>query len=162
MKPDFSEKSQFKDKPKVSLKITDLTKVDKKESNNDANQQNANADQPFTPEQLKAAWTEYIDLRKNFKMEQILLTQPYELSSNNQITLNFTSTEETFFDSMKMELATFLRAKLKNNSITIVGNLVVRDETKMPLTRKEKFEYMVAQNPLLKELKDRLLLDPDY
>lgn len=65
---------------------------------------------------------------------------------------------------MRIELSTFIRERLKNNSILISGKLVEmkEDEKKVFYTPREKFEYLIEKNPMLKELKDRLGLDTDY
>jgi hypothetical protein len=70
--------------------------------------------------------------------------------------------EESLFNSLKSDLATRLREQLKNNSITIVSELKLEADKKVIYTSREKFDYLVEKNPLLKELKDRLGLDPDF
>ncbi|HEY3405025.1 MAG TPA: hypothetical protein VGK59_16670 [Ohtaekwangia sp.] len=64
---------------------------------------------------------------------------------------------------MRIELSTFIREKLKNSSIQIIGKMLeVDDSKKTYYTPREKFEYLIEKNPILKELKDRLGLDTDY
>lgn len=72
--------------------------------------------------------------------------------------------QETMLDNMRIELSTFIRERLKNNSILISGKLaeIQEDEKKVFYTPREKFEYLIEKNPILKELKDRLGLDTDY
>jgi DNA polymerase-3 subunit gamma/tau len=71
--------------------------------------------------------------------------------------------QETMINNMKSEIVTFIREKLKNNSIILTAELMKPDETKkMIYTNREKLEHLMEKNPLLKELKDRLSLDTDF
>lgn len=93
-----------------------------------------------------------------------MLTQPYELNENTITVSLHHPVQETMLDNMRIELSTFIRERLKNNSILISGKLVEmkEDEKKVFYTPREKFEYLIEKNPMLKELKDRLGLDTDY
>ena len=64
--------------------------------------------------------------------------------------------------NIRAELSAFLREKLRNNSVTLVGKLQEHADKKVIYTNREKFDYLVEKNPLLKELKDRLGLDTDF
>jgi hypothetical protein len=64
--------------------------------------------------------------------------------------------------NLRSDLTTFLRDRLRNQSINITGELRVADERKVIYTNREKFDYLVARNPMLRELKDRLGLDTDF
>lgn len=162
MKPDYAEKSRFKTAPKTTVKLTDLLKVDTKKDQ--ANQAQTVADEPYTREQLQQVWNEYAEQRKKFQAEYQLLTQPFELE-NNTITVSLHHpVQESMLDNMRIELSTFIRERLKNNSILITGRLeeIKEDEKKVFYTPREKFEYLIEKNPLLKEMKERLGLDTDY
>jgi DNA polymerase-3 subunit gamma/tau len=65
-------------------------------------------------------------------------------------------------NNIRIELITYLREKLQNNSIQVVGELASSDDKKIIYTNREKFDYLVEKNPMLKELKDRLNLDTDF
>lgn len=161
MKPDFSTKSQFKDKTKVNINLNSLLKVDKKEATADSQAQ-VHVDQPFTPDQLKALWDQFAESRKKLQAEYHLLSQGYELNGT-QITIRLhNAVQDLMLNNMRMELSAFLREKLKNNSITLVGTIIEQDERKVIYTAREKFDYLVQRNPILKELKDRLGLDTDF
>ena len=161
MKPDFSGKSQFKDKAKVNINLGNLLKVEKKDATTEIQVQAA-VDQPFTPEQLKAVWDQFAESRKKFQAEYHLLMQGYELKGT-QLTLHLhNAVQELMLNNMRMELSALLREKLKNNSITLVGVIVEQEERKVIYTAREKFDYLVQRNPMLKELKDRLGLDTDF
>jgi DNA polymerase-3 subunit gamma/tau len=163
MKPDFSEKSRFKTAPKTTVKLTDLLKVEPKKEQTDANQAKVDPDEPFTPEQLQAVWNEFAELRKKFQAEYHLLTQPYDLKDNVVTVHLHNSVQEMMLNGLRIELSTFVREKLKNNSIQIYGELKeVEDVRKVIYTNREKFDYLIEKNPILRELKDRLGLDTDY
>jgi hypothetical protein len=70
--------------------------------------------------------------------------------------------QEMMLTNLRSDLTTFLRDRLKNQSINVVGELREAEERKVIYTNREKFDYLVARNPMLKELKDRLGLDTDY
>jgi DNA polymerase-3 subunit gamma/tau len=64
--------------------------------------------------------------------------------------------------NIKTELVEYVRNSLKNQSIQIVGELREAEQRKVIYTNREKFDYLVQKNPILKELKDRLGLDTDF
>ncbi len=70
--------------------------------------------------------------------------------------------QEMMLTNLRSDLTTFLRDRLRNQSINITGELRVADERKVIYTNREKFDYLVARNPMLRELKDRLGLDTDF
>ena len=59
------------------------------------------------------------------------------------------------------DLISYLRTRLNNSSIQVNGKLDQAEKAKKLYTSKDKYEYMIRQNPALKELKDRLGLDFD-
>jgi hypothetical protein len=65
-------------------------------------------------------------------------------------------------NNIKSDLSAYLRERLRNNTIQIMGELQSSDEKKVIYTNREKFDYLAEKNPLLKELKDRLGLDTDF
>ena len=91
-----------------------------------------------------------------------MLSQPYQLQ-DNVITVELLSpVHETMLNNIKVELTGFLRDQLKNNSIQVTGQLYTGEEKKVIYTNREKFDYLVEKNPMLRELKDRLGLDTDF
>ena len=70
--------------------------------------------------------------------------------------------QETMLNNVKTELTAFLREKLKNSSILVAGELKESEDKKMMYTSRDKFEYLLEKNPALKEMKERLGLDPDF
>ncbi|MEQ1586404.1 MAG: DNA polymerase III subunit gamma/tau, partial [Cyclobacteriaceae bacterium] len=95
--------------------------------------------------------------------EYHLLNQPFTFR-NSTITLSLTNPiEEPILTSIKQELLTYLREKLNNNSLKVEGHMQEQQQgKKIAYTNKEKFEHLAEKNPLLKDLKERLGLDPDF
>lgn len=91
-----------------------------------------------------------------------MLTQPFTLRGNQVVVSLLSPVHETMLDNIKIELASFLREKLKNSSIQISGELTATDDKKVIYTNRDKFDYLAEKNPILKELKDRLGLDTDF
>jgi DNA polymerase-3 subunit gamma/tau len=95
--------------------------------------------------------------------EYHLLNQPFTFR-NNIITLSLTNPiEEPILTSIKQELLTYLREKLSNSSLQVEGQMQEQQlGKKIAYTNKEKFDHLAEKNPLLKELKEKLGLDPDF
>lgn len=93
-----------------------------------------------------------------------MLTQPFEIRENVIIVSLLSPVHDTMLNNIKSEIASFLREKLKNSTIQVKGELQTSadDSRKVMYTPREKFEYLMEKNPLLKELRDRLGLDTDY
>jgi hypothetical protein len=144
------------------VKLTDLLKVEQKKEQVSTAEVRREPDEPFTLEQLQQVWIQFAEQRKKFQAEYQLLTQPYELSGSKIILHLHNPVQETMLTNLKVDLTTFLRDRLKNQSIQVHGELREADQRKVIYTNKEKFEYLVQKNPLLRELKDRLGLDTDF
>ena len=163
LKPNYSEKSKFKDAPKTTVRLTDLLKVEpKKDQSASAVEVQREPDLPFTPDQLKMAWNEFTEQRKKFQAEYQLLTQPYELIENKVILHLHNPVQENILANLRTDLTGYVRDKLKNQSIQIVGESREAEQRKVIYTNREKFDYLVQKNPVLRELKDRLGLDTDF
>ena len=118
--------------------------------------------EPFTEEQLREAWVDFADQRKNLQAEHQMLSQPYILREQHIVVNLLSPVHDTMLNNIKVDLTTFLRERLKNNSIQVSGELAVTDDKKVIYTNREKFEYLAEKNPMLKELKERLGLDTDF
>lgn len=162
MKPNYAEKSKFKDVPKTTVRLTDLLKVEQKKEATQATEVQREPDEPFTPDQLKAAWSEFAEQRKKFQAEYQLLTQQFDLN-DNKVTLHLHNpVQETILANIKSDLVTYVRDRLRNQSIQVNGEFREAEERKVIYTNKEKFDYLAQKNPVLRELKDRLGLDTDF
>lgn len=64
--------------------------------------------------------------------------------------------------TIRNPLIKFLRERLKNRSINVTSQIREIQAQKIAYTNKEKFDKLAEQNPLLKELKQRLDLDTDF
>lgn len=118
--------------------------------------------EPFTEAQLREAWDAYAEQRKKFQAEYQMLCQPYKLEDSLIVIELLSPVHETMLNSFKSELTGFLREKLRNHSIQVTGELQTGEERKIIYTNREKFDYLVEKNPMLRELKDRLGLDTDF
>lgn len=118
--------------------------------------------EPFTESQLREAWNAFAEQRKKFQAEYQMLTQPYKLDGS-LITVSLLSpVHETMLNNIKGEISAFLRERLRNNTLQVTGELQSEEEKKIIYTNREKFDYLVGKNPMLRELKDRLGLDTDF
>ena len=105
---------------------------------------------------------ENLEQRKKFQAEYHLLCQPTEIRGNHIIIQLLSTVQETMLNNFKSDLIAFLRENLRNNSILVVGELKETEEKQMRYTPRDKFEYLLEKNPVLKTLRDRLGLDPDF
>jgi len=91
-----------------------------------------------------------------------MLSQPFDINEGRIVIHLLSPVQETMLSGLKSELTTYLREKLKNNAINVTGELREMDEKKMKYTDRDKFDFLLDKNPLLKEMKDRLGLDTDF
>ncbi len=118
--------------------------------------------QPFTFEQLKKAWDEFADTRKKYRAEYQLLTQKIELHEHSVIVHLHNPVQETLLNGLKTDITTFIRERVENYSIQVMGELQQADDKKVIYTNREKFDHLAEKNPNLKMLKEKLGLDPDF
>ncbi len=161
-KIESSEKSPVKT-TRTTVNLGNLLKVDpKKDQQSEKGEAKVIFDEPFTPEQLRAAWMEFAEQRKNLQVEYRFLLQAYELRDKHIIMPLLHPVQETMLAAMKTELTAHLREKLRNSNILVIGELQVADDKKMMYTASDKFKYLAEKNPILVELKERLGLDTDF
>jgi DNA polymerase-3 subunit gamma/tau len=111
---------------------------------------------------LDKFWKEFAEQRRKFQAEFQMLSQPYQLRNKDVVVNLLSPVHETMLANIKVELTTFLRERLRNSSIQVVGQLTTSDDKKVIYTNKDKFEFLADKNPILKEMKDRLGLDTDF
>ncbi len=120
---------------------------------------------------LKDALKEYTELLKgqpsknphvtafNIARQRIIDFQNFSLNVSTTI-------EKKFIEQEKMNLLEFLHRKFQNNSIRFTVEVedapASATQTAAPLNTREKYQRLVEQYPLIKELKDRLKLELDY
>lgn len=117
---------------------------------------------PLTDEQVREAWTDFANQRKNQLAEFHLLSRTVDVQGSTVTVALANSVEEPLLQTILPDLLTYLRNKLSNSSIKVESVLKKEDAKKIAYTNKEKFDLLAEKNPILKELKDRLGLDPDF
>ncbi len=111
---------------------------------------------------MREAWAEYARLRKDQVAEVHLLSREIDLNGSIVTVALANTVEEPLLQSMMTDLVTYLRTRLSNPTIKIESVMQQMDARKMAYTNKEKFDLLAEKNPVLKELKERLGLDPDF
>lgn len=120
-------------------------------------------------EALHKAWQQYADyLRENrnpavqsleLATLRIINENSFEVSTSNNL-------EQKFIEQEKRGLSDHLQQVFGNKTISftiIVEQRVSEEEPEeKPLNKREQFQQIVEQYPLVKELKDRLRLELDY
>jgi DNA polymerase-3 subunit gamma/tau len=146
-------------------KLSDLLKGDPTQNtaNSKPEEVVVAARENFTPEQLHKVWLEFAEQRKKFQVEYQLLMQPYTLKEHQVTIMLYNHVQESSLNNIRSELGAYLREQLRNGSIQVFGEFVKEGETKKIIyTNREKFDYLVEKNPVLRELKDRFGLDTDF
>jgi hypothetical protein len=122
-----------------------------------------NNSKPFTSEQLKKAWDTFAETKKPYVATYHLLTQGFEFVDNKVLVHLHNHFQVTLLDEMKLDLLTYLRESLQNDTIQLGGEVKTADDTKRVLyTNREKLDHLMEKNPIVKELKDRFGLDTDF
>lgn len=115
----------------------------------------------LTMAEVKTAWNQFAELRKNQVAEYSMLQREFSLKEN-KISLQLSNpVEEQLLLAVKTELIVFLRNKL-NTDVNVDSILSLAPSKKIIYTNKEKFDHLSEKYPLLIELKNRLGLDTDY
>jgi len=91
-----------------------------------------------------------------------LLSREIDLNGSIVTVALANTVEEPLLQSMMTDLVTYLRNRLSNPTIKIESVMKESGKKKIAYTNKEKFDLLAEKNPLLKELKERLGLDPDF
>jgi DNA polymerase-3 subunit gamma/tau len=121
------------------------------------------------PEELHKAWQQYADyLRENrnpavqsleLATLRIIDGNSFEVSTSNNL-------EQKFIEQEKRGLSDHLQKVFANKTISFTVIVEERAQTEepgdKPLNKREQFQQIVEQYPLVKELKDRLRLELDY
>ncbi len=95
--------------------------------------------------------------------ESLVINRPVRLGDDHVVIVELASSLEMgILERFEVELTGFLRKTLQNDNIKLEKEVNTPDQSKKLYTSKDKYEYMVKQNPALKDLKDRLGLDFDY
>lgn len=116
----------------------------------------------FTPEDVKRVWQEFIDQGDFQVLDLEVLNQSYELAGT-QVTVSVPNDALVpGFEKIRGELLKYLRTALKNDHISLQSAVVELDQEKMLYTDREKFEFLKKKYPALKDLQEKLGLDPEF
>ncbi|MBO3700428.1 hypothetical protein [Roseivirga sp. E12] len=117
---------------------------------------------PFTPEDVEAAWQSFLANGNFQNLDQELFKNPY-LLEGNQLTVSIPNEAlVSSFERFRGELLQHLRNTLKNDHISLHSNVVEIAQEKMLYTDREKFEFLKNKYPALKDLQEKLGLDPEF
>jgi DNA polymerase III subunit gamma/tau len=125
---------------------------------------------PLEPERLHRAWQQYADyLRENrnpavqsleLAVLRITDVQTFEVVTSNNL-------EQKFIEQEKRNLSDHLQKIFANKALSFTVTVEEKEQAgesqqEKPLNKREQFQQIVEQYPLVKELKDRLRLELDY
>ncbi len=159
------------DRPRKIARLPSLKEISQNKKQQDAEKrkesdepQEIYGEDPFTAEELKKAWDEFAASKKKEgkDIEHAILKQDHYLKDEHTIVLQLTnSVKIPILDKFRADLITHLKSTLNNRYIQLETELLEEEQAYRPYTNKEKFEYLAEKKPLLKELQERLGLDPD-
>lgn len=123
--------------------------------------------EPFSFEELNFVWTQIAQGFKKANLINKYVMMNREISLVDSIIHMKVEGEvqmQQFNDSLKLELITQLREKLKNDSIDISLDLIEGEvsDKKMIYTQSDKYEFLSQKHPILIEMKQRMGLDHEF
>lgn len=119
---------------------------------------------PYSEDDLTTAWQEFTSRFKvkGLHQEVLLLEEPYRLQ-DHQITVSIPNEAlELTFEKFRSDLLQHLRDKLQNDQITLNSQVIEIKREKMRYTDREKFDYLKEKYPALRDLQEKLGLDPEF
>ena len=121
----------------------------------------------FTFEELNFVWTQIAQGFKqgNFINKYVMMNREISLvDSVIHMKVEGEVQMQQFNDSLKLELITQLREKLKNDSIDLSLDLIVGDvsDKKLIYTQSDKYDFLSQKHPILVEMKQRMGLDHEF
>ena len=121
-------------------------------------------DDDYSEEALQKAWSDFSEVKKDAgDTERLILNKTVSKGENHVVIIHLGSQlEVSFLEKFEVELVQYLRTELNNDHVVIKRDIIQEVESKKLYTSTDIFDYMVKQNPDLKDLKDRLGLDFDY
>jgi hypothetical protein len=147
-----------------SLKSKISTKASQKDSVKEESPDEPKHEESYSKEDLDKHWQEFIALKKENRKDQeiMLLKEPYTLEDNKVVVNLSNEVLNITFNHLKADLQGFLRKALKNNKLILESLVKETAREDMIYTNKEKFAYLAKKHPALKDLQEKLGLDPDY
>lgn len=120
----------------------------------------------FEDEALQKSWEIFRELRKKAgaaDTEMLVLNRKVEKAGEHNVKIFLSSAlEVSILERIEQEMVQHFRKELNNTLIQLEKEVLEQETTKKLYTSKEKFDYMVQQNPALKDLKEKLGLDFDF
>lgn len=135
--------------------------ANKKAEDNERVAELANAATPFTEEQMKDKWKEYIDTLNDKKILQVTM-QSCMISLKEDYTIDIVVENDVQLQEMELEridLLSFLSKALNNGQIKLNMRLSEVGENKFALTNKDRFLEMIKRNTQLENLMNQLGLE---
>lgn len=117
---------------------------------------------PLTEDEIRKAWTEYADKRKDQLAEFHLLSRQVNINGPVVTVALANSVEEPLLQSITTDLVTYLRNTLRNQSIKVESVFNIEEVKRIAYTSKEKLDLIAEKNPMVRELQNRMGLDPDF
>lgn len=123
----------------------------------------------LTNENLQLAWQDFIHTLKaarnpavqSFEMAELTMTdsQTFSVITPNNL-------QQKFIDAERIPLSEFLQKRFHNRYLNFQVLVEQREDlmikVELPLNSRERFQQLVDQYPLVKELKEKLRLELDY
>ncbi len=117
---------------------------------------------PFTAEEMDTAWQQFLNSGNFQSLDQEVLKNPYQLEGNKVTVTIPNEALVSGFEKFRGDLLQHLRNTLKNDHIALQSKVVEVAKEKMLYTDREKFEFLKSKYPALKDLQDKLGLDPEF
>lgn len=122
---------------------------------------------PITPTTLAEAWTAFLGKlgqRSNTAALVQFQRMTAKLTEDGQVLIQcFSNLERSFLEKERPELVDHLQTWFNNRTLMYQAELVVEEEPEtdknLPLNRRQQYELLAEQFPLVRELKERLKLD---
>ncbi len=149
-------------KPKTTLNLNSIFKTRESEITSKPEVEEVHEHRPLTEEEIRKAWAEYAEMKKNQVAEFHLLSRKVNIDGPIVTVALANSVEEPLLQSITTDLVTYLRSKLKNQSIKVESVFKVDEVKRIAYTGKEKLDLIAEKNPIVRELQSRMGLDPDF
>jgi DNA polymerase III subunit gamma/tau len=124
------------------------------------------ATRSYTLDEIKKAWTEFTaqQLGHNMQIQTAFKVAELELPSNDHLMVGLPSeTQKMYFDAERGQLGEFLRNNYDIKGIKFETRILKANEVKSTFkTEKQQFEDLVAQNPAIDLMRQKLGLQIDF
>lgn len=111
------------------------------------------------------AWESFASKKKTMgkDSEYHVLQQDLEFPEENIIRINLINKlQEDIINKMRTDLMYHIRKSINNGLIDLEIKIKEKQEQRMLYTHREKLEYLQEKKPIIKMLRDRLGLDPEF